>query len=83
LSVSDKGVGMTAEERLQVGRQSFRSERNATTISGSGLGLWIAATFIAANGGRLSVESAGPGLGTTMVIYLPATPDVPQRRSGS
>jgi K+-sensing histidine kinase KdpD len=78
LSVSDKGVGMTPEERLQVGRQSFRSERTATTISGSGLGLWIAATFIAANGGRLSAESAGPGLGTTMIISLPATRDVPQ-----
>ena len=81
LSVSDKGVGMTAEERLQVGRQSFRSERTATTISGSGLGLWIAATFIAANGGRLSAESAGPGLGTTMIISLPAARDVPQRSS--
>ena len=81
LSVSDKGVGMTAEERLQVGRQSFRSERSAATVSGSGLGLWIAATFIAANGGRLSAESAGPGFGTTMVIYLPATRNVPQRSS--
>jgi two-component system sensor histidine kinase KdpD len=79
LSVSDKGVGMTAEERVQVGRQSFRSERNAATISGSGLGLWIAATFIAANGGRLSAESDGSGLGTTMTIYLPATRDRPQR----
>jgi K+-sensing histidine kinase KdpD len=79
LSVFDKGVGMTAEERLQVGRQSFRSERNAAAVSGSGLGLWIAATFIAANGGRLSAESAGPGVGTTMTIYLPATRDIPQR----
>ena len=41
----------------------------------------IAATFIAANGGRLSAESDGPGLGTTMIIYLPATRDVPQRGS--
>jgi K+-sensing histidine kinase KdpD len=78
LSVSDKGVGMTAEERLQVGRQSFRSERNAATVSGSGLGLWIAATFIAANDGRLSAESAGSGLGTTMTVYLPARRDLPQ-----
>jgi K+-sensing histidine kinase KdpD len=77
LSVSDKGVGMTADERQQVGRQSFRSERNAATISGSGLGLWIASTFVAANGGRLSAESAGPGLGTTMTIYLPAMRNVP------
>jgi len=77
LSVSDKGLGMTAEERLQVGHQSFRSERNAAAIAGSGLGLWIASTFIAANGGRLSAESAGPGLGTTMTIYLPAASDMP------
>jgi two-component system, OmpR family, sensor histidine kinase KdpD len=44
------------------------------------LGLWIAATFIAANGGRLSAESTGPGLGTTMTVYLPARQDnVPSR----
>jgi K+-sensing histidine kinase KdpD len=71
LSVSDRGVGLTAEEQQRVGRWSFRSERHAATIPGSGLGLWIAATFIAANGGRLSASSAGPGLGTKMTIYLP------------
>jgi K+-sensing histidine kinase KdpD len=75
LSVSDEGAGLTAEEQAQVGRRSFRSERQAATVPGSGLGLWIASTFIAANGGRLSADSAGPGLGATMTIHLPATAD--------
>jgi K+-sensing histidine kinase KdpD len=74
LSVSDEGAGLTADEQQQVGRRSFRSDRHAA-IPGSGLGLWIASTFVAANGGKLSADSAGPSLGTTMTIYLPATPD--------
>jgi K+-sensing histidine kinase KdpD len=75
LSVSDEGAGLTADEQQQVGRRSFRSDRHAAAIRGSGLGLWIASTFIAANGGKLSADSAGPGLGTTMTIHLPAKPD--------
>jgi signal transduction histidine kinase len=75
LAVSDEGVGLTTDEQQQVGRRSFRSDRHAAAFPGSGLGLWIAGTFVAANGGRLSAESAGPGLGTTMTIHLPATRD--------
>ena len=45
-----------------------------SAIPGAGLGLWIASTFITANGGTLDAESAGSGLGTTMTIRLPVTP---------
>jgi K+-sensing histidine kinase KdpD len=72
LSVSDRGAGLTAAEQTNVGQRSFRGARHAA-IRGSGLGLWIASTFIAANGGRLDAESPGPGLGTTIRIRLPAT----------
>lgn len=72
LAVSDHGVGLTPEEREQAGRKSFRSPRHASAIAGSGLGLWIANTFVTASGGTLSAESAGPGLGTTFRIRLPA-----------
>lgn len=71
LSVSDQGVGLTAEESRHVGQRSFRSARHAVSIAGSGLGLWIANAFIAANAGRLDVESAGAGLGTVARIRLP------------
>lgn len=72
LSVSDQGTGLTPDEQQRLGQRSFRSPRHAATIPGSGLGLWIANTFIAANGGRLDAESNGPGLGTTARIRLPA-----------
>jgi len=80
LSVSDQGVGLTADERPHLGQRAFRGARHGTTIPGSGLGLWIASTFIAANGGRLEVDSAGPGLGTTVRIRLPAAGEATPRR---
>jgi K+-sensing histidine kinase KdpD len=74
LSVADQGSGLTAEEKEQLGKRSYRSERNAA-VSGSGLGLWIASTFIAANGGTLYAESDGPHLGTTISLRLPTVSD--------
>ena len=69
LSVTDQGSGLTADEKGQVGRRPFRGR--GIGLSGSGLGLWIASTFIAANGGSLHAESRGPGLGTTISMRLP------------
>src|SRR5262245_14320701 len=75
LSVHDEGVGLTPEENAQLGQRFFRGARHAATISGSGLGLWIAKAFVGANGGKLMAESAGADRGTTVSIYLPyATP---------
>jgi K+-sensing histidine kinase KdpD len=71
LSVQDQGVGLTADEKGQLGRRSFRGRGHVAGASGSGLGLWIASTFIAANGGSLHAESRGPGHGTTMSLRLP------------
>jgi len=70
-SVKDKGSGLTTEEKSQVGKRCFRGERRTVGESGSGLGLWIASTFIAANGGTLHVESPGPNRGTTISLRLP------------
>jgi K+-sensing histidine kinase KdpD len=71
LSVRDQGGGLTAQEKAQLGKRSFRSDRHITCANGSGLGLWIASTFIAANGGSLCAESPGPNLGSTMSLRLP------------
>ncbi len=70
-SVKDKGSGLTTEEKSQVGKRCFRGEHRPAGESGSGLGLWIASTFIAANGGTLHVESPGPNRGTTISLRLP------------
>jgi two-component system, OmpR family, sensor histidine kinase KdpD len=79
LSVQDHGSGLTADEKGQLGRRCFRGLGHAVGASGSGLGLWIASTFIAANGGSLHAESLGPNLGTTMSLRLPTvSPDTPE-----
>ncbi|MBS0247329.1 MAG: DUF4118 domain-containing protein [Proteobacteria bacterium] len=71
LSVSDQGAGLTATEQIQIWDRFARGERVAAATSGSGLGLWIAKSFIAANGGQMNAVSDGPGKGTTMAVELP------------
>jgi two-component system, OmpR family, sensor histidine kinase KdpD len=73
LSISDHGVGITADERPQLGRRLFRSQRHQTSIPGSGLGFWIASIFVGANGGSIDITSPGQGLGATASIVLPGS----------
>jgi K+-sensing histidine kinase KdpD len=73
LSISDQGVGIAPDEKKQLGRRSFRSPRHQASIPGSGLGFWIASTFVQANGGTIAVLSQGHGHGTTVSILLPAS----------
>jgi K+-sensing histidine kinase KdpD len=73
LSISDSGVGITPDERQNLGRRSFRSHRHQATIPGSGLGFWIASTFVGANGGTIDISSPGQGKGTTASITLPGS----------
>jgi K+-sensing histidine kinase KdpD len=76
LSISDRGVGITPDEQQQLGRRSFRSQRHQATIPGSGLGFWIASTFVKANGGTIDISSHGPGQGTTASIALPGSQSI-------
>jgi K+-sensing histidine kinase KdpD len=73
LAISDRGVGITADEQPHLGRRLFRGERHQATIPGSGLGFWIASIFVAANGGTIDITSPGQGLGTTASITLPGS----------
>jgi len=68
ISVSDEGVGLTAEEQLRLTERFYRGPRHIGKISGSGLGLWIASTFIANNGGTFEASSQGEGRGTMIKI---------------
>ena len=82
LSVSDQGAGLTSAEESKIWDRFVRGPRHAATTNGSGLGLWIANAFIAANGGKMSAASEGPGLGTTVAIELQVTQAaVPQMES--
>lgn len=72
ISIIDQGVGVTPDEQRELGRKSFRSSRHRTSVPGSGLGFWIASTFIKAHDGTVEIASRGQGLGTTASILLPA-----------
>jgi K+-sensing histidine kinase KdpD len=71
LSVADQGVGITPDEQQQLGRRSFRGQRHQASVPGSGLGFWIASTFVRANGGTIDISSRGQGLGAVASIALP------------
>ncbi|MBX6329449.1 MAG: DUF4118 domain-containing protein [Pseudolabrys sp.] len=73
MNVSDEGAGLTEDEQARMWDRFERGERHAALTGGSGLGLWIANAFIAANGGVIRAASAGADCGTTMTIELPVT----------
>ncbi len=76
ISVRDQGVGLTADEKSHLTEKFFRGQRHAGKIPGSGLGLWIANTFVVSSGGKLEAQSRGEGKGTTIRILFPVSRDL-------
>jgi two-component system sensor histidine kinase KdpD len=72
-TISDRGAGLTAAEQARMWDRFARGERHVGTTSGSGLGLWIASAFVAANGGSIAAESEGQDRGTKIFVNLPVT----------
>jgi len=83
LAVRDRGSGLAADEKDHVGKRSFRGKRHLEGTSGSGLGLWVAGIFVAANGGTLHAESSGPNLGTIISMLLPTVSADKQQFAGA
>ena len=82
VSVRDDGAGSHSAEQTRMWDRFARGERHTAPRCGSGLGLWIASAFLAANDGTIKAQSDGPGLGTMMAIELPVTQTaVPQLES--
>ncbi len=69
IEVSDRGVGIPADELQHVWTKFFRGRGAAA--GGSGLGLAIAQRIVSDHGGAMSVDSQA-GTGTTVRITLPA-----------
>jgi signal transduction histidine kinase len=73
IMVKDRGIGLSAEDKRKLFARYYRSpEAIRMKIDGTGLGLYVAKATVEAHGGKLHVESAGPGKGTTVHILLPA-----------
>jgi signal transduction histidine kinase len=73
LRVTDTGAGIPAEDLPRIFDRFFRGQQ-AAQISGSGIGLTVAAELAQAHGGRLAAasETTGPGHGTQMTLSLPS-----------
>ncbi len=69
LRVSDTGPGIPAGDLPHIFDRFWRG-RQAAQISGSGVGLAVAAELAQAHGGRLAASSQ-PGHGTQMTLTLP------------
>jgi signal transduction histidine kinase len=69
LQVTDTGVGIPADELPHIFDRFWRGQ-GAARVSGSGIGLSVAAELARAHGGQLTASSQ-PGHGTEMTLTLP------------
>lgn len=73
LSISDTGIGMTAEDKQRVFDRFYRaSSVHENAVQGIGVGLSIVKSIVVAHGGEVTIESE-PGEGTTIGLSLPRT----------
>ncbi|HYR05487.1 MAG TPA: PAS domain S-box protein, partial [Gallionella sp.] len=73
ISVRDNGTGITAELLPRVFDLFQQDERKLDRAQGGlGIGLTLVQYLAWMHGGRVKADSAGPGLGSTFTIWLPA-----------
>ena len=71
-SVSDTGIGISAEQLPNIFNRFYRTDKSRTRASGgSGIGLTIARALVKAHQGRIWAESDGEGKGSTFSFLIP------------
>jgi two-component system phosphate regulon sensor histidine kinase PhoR len=72
-SVSDEGIGMTAEQVEHSFDSFYRADFSNTAVQGAGLGMSIVRHIVQAHQGEIWLESQ-LGLGTSVHVELPVLP---------
>ncbi len=70
--ISDTGPGIPAETIPQLFKKFSRADAQKVNLLGTGIGLFLAKTFIEAQGGRIWAESDGVGKGSRFIVEFPA-----------
>ncbi|MCI0670250.1 MAG: ATP-binding protein [Myxococcaceae bacterium] len=71
MSVSDRGLGIPADQQKLLFERFFRARNvSARSYGGLGLGLYICRDIVERHGGRIWAEST-PGAGSTLHVALP------------
>jgi len=74
IRVRDNGAGLSPEDLARLfGRFQRLSAKPTAGETSTGLGLSIVKRIVDLHGGRIAVESAGPGKGATFKMTLPVT----------
>lgn len=71
VAIRDQGLGIEAAALPHLFERFYRANETAAGIQGVGLGLYITKELVEVHGGRIWVESAGPGHGSTFSFTLP------------
>ena len=71
LVVKDNGCGMTDDVKQHLFEPFFTRRRDG---QGTGLGMSITYRIIHDHGGTIEAESAGPTLGSTVIVRMPIEP---------
>lgn len=73
LTVSDTGIGISHEDIEKLFSKFTRArDANKVNTTGTGLGLYVVKQLTEGNGGKVWVESDGPGKGSRFIVELPA-----------
>ncbi len=76
LAVQDQGPGLTADDQQRLFSKFTRLSAKPTGGEGAtGLGLAIVKLLVDPHGGSVWAESAGPQMGSTFIVELPAAED--------
>lgn len=70
--VSDEGVGFEKQDEVNFFQKFYRGDNvKASTVTGTGLGLYVCRKFIEAHNGRVWAHSAGLGKGSEFGFWIP------------
>jgi signal transduction histidine kinase len=73
ITIEDTGVGIAPETLPHLFKKFSRADAQKVNLMGTGVGLYLAKTFIEGMGGRIWAESEGKNKGSRFIIEFPAS----------